>query len=81
MGDVVWKLRGRLGLSQKQLAKKAGVSVSALKALEQTPHRSSRHTITAVAQALGLEEVDLIGYGVRLGAPAERGHVRKVAGK
>jgi len=81
MGDLVWKLRLRLKWTQKQLAKRAGISVSAVRGLEDSPHRSSRHTIVAVAQALGVEEVDLVGFEKRLGQAEETGHVRRVAGK
>jgi len=81
MGDVVLKLRKRHGWTQQQLADKAHLSVAAVKGLERYPHRSSRQTIAAIAGALGLREVDLIGYEKRLEPAADKGHVRRVAGK
>ena len=79
MGDVVRKLRERQGLTQQELGDKSGTSVSAVKTLENQPHRSSRQTIAAIAGALGLREVDLIAYGADLDRPVAKGHVRRVA--
>jgi predicted ATPase/DNA-binding XRE family transcriptional regulator len=56
LSDFVRSYRLRAGLSQEQLAERAGVSVKAIGAIEQGARRAPyRHTVAQLARALNLE--------------------------
>jgi predicted ATPase/DNA-binding XRE family transcriptional regulator len=69
LSDVVRSYRLRAGLSQEQLAERAGVSVKAIGAIEQGVRRAPyRHTIARLARALNLPDAE----AALLGEAAER---------
>jgi transcriptional regulator with XRE-family HTH domain len=56
------RLRQRAALSQEELAARAGVSVSTIRALEEAQRRRSHpHTLVALADALGLSNNERAG--------------------
>jgi predicted ATPase/DNA-binding XRE family transcriptional regulator len=73
LSDVVRSYRLRAGLSQEQLAERAGISVNAIGAIEQGVRRAPyRHTIAQLARALNLPDAE----AAILGEAAERSRRR-----
>ena len=62
LGDRLAKLRRPSGLTQEQVADRAGVSVDVVRKLEQhRKHAARLPTLHALAAALGVELTTLIG--------------------
>jgi len=73
LSDVVRSYRLRAGLSQEQLAERAGISVNAIGAIEQGVRRAPyRQTIAQLVRALNLPDAE----AAILGAAAERSRRR-----
>jgi transcriptional regulator with XRE-family HTH domain len=67
IGDRLRRLRSERGLTQEQLAERAGVSVDLIKKLEQGRRESARLTsLTALATALDVPRSDLLDKRPRL---------------
>ncbi|OON82212.1 helix-turn-helix domain-containing protein [Streptomyces tsukubensis] len=72
MGERIAHLRHRRGLTQEQLAERAGVSVDVVRKLEQGRRRSARlATVNALARALDSEPSYLIGQPATFETRAE----------
>lgn len=61
IGDNIRKKRKEKNFSQNQLAKKAGVSQSALSAIEKDVQNPSSQTVSLIAEALGCSLAELLG--------------------
>ena len=55
--------RERLGISQKELAEKVGISQSFLCDIEQGRSKPSIDTALKIAEALGIEDIKFFDYG------------------
>lgn len=71
-GLRVVKLREARGLSQEELAHRAGVSVRTISRLENGRHDGRRGTVRAIAEALSVEERDILGDVLLDGAPHQQ---------
>jgi predicted ATPase/transcriptional regulator with XRE-family HTH domain len=60
LAEQLQRLRRRAGLSQQDLAERAGVSLATIGALEQGRRQPHPHTVTVLADALGLLEADRV---------------------
>ena len=67
LARVVIVRRGRLGLSQQDLAKRMGTTASVISRIESGQHRTSTETLRRLAEALGGRAV----VGFEFGTPAE----------
>jgi transcriptional regulator with XRE-family HTH domain len=65
LGDRVTSLRKKRGLSQKQLATKAGVSSSTISRLEKGEGIPGNDSIRQIARVLEVEDVTLLHLGGR----------------
>lgn len=80
VGELVRYHRGRVGMTQEQLAKKAGISAAALVRLEGGEIRRPRAgTLGKLAGALELDPAELAGF-VAGTSPAERPEPVEAAG-
>ena len=70
VGDRIKERRKQLGLSQKELADKAGLRQATISAAETGKNNPSSETIQVIAQALGIRHSDL------LGEIAEQSHIQ-----
>ncbi len=69
--EVLLRWRSAAGLSQRELALRAGLSVRAVRDLETgTTARPRRHSVTALAEALGLTGDDLTAFRASISWPA-----------
>ncbi|MFF3852657.1 helix-turn-helix domain-containing protein [Micromonospora sp. NPDC002575] len=76
LGRRIAEIRGRRGMSQRELAQAASVSVDLVSKLEQGQRRSARlDTVAALAQALDVTLAELLGKPRGLGAKAEDGEI------
>src|SRR3954454_14065489 len=67
LGERVRRLRAERGMTQEQLAERAGVSVDLVKKLEQGRRESARlTTLTKLAQALDVSRSELLDRRSRL---------------
>ncbi|MFI6906030.1 ATP-binding protein [Nonomuraea sp. NPDC050394] len=72
-GPMLRRLRERAGLTQEQLAERAGISTNAVSALERgVRSRPYRHTRDALAAALGITAVERAAWEGALSAPVFR---------
>ena len=60
IGEVIRQLRERLGLTQLQLAARAGVTDTTLRSVERGRKAYHRSTLVALASALGTNVDDVI---------------------
>jgi DNA-binding SARP family transcriptional activator/tetratricopeptide (TPR) repeat protein/DNA-binding XRE family transcriptional regulator len=73
-GSLVRAYRGETGLTQRELAAKAGISVAALRDFEQSRRRWPRpNSLAALAQALGLDPDQTAGLARAATLPRRRG--------
>ncbi len=62
-GDLLRRFREQAGLTQEQLAEKAGLTAKAIGALERRERRRPYpHTVLALATALGLSDADRAAF-------------------
>ncbi len=80
LSDVVRSYRLRAGLSQEQLAERAGISANAIGAIEQGVRRAPyRHTIAQLARALNLADAEAAILGEAAERSRRRGGSRRLA--
>jgi transcriptional regulator with XRE-family HTH domain len=60
-GERVAQLRDARGMSQEDLAQEASVSVKTISRFENGRHDGRRTTVRRIADALGVDEADIIG--------------------
>jgi transcriptional regulator with XRE-family HTH domain len=60
LGAAVATARSKAGLTQAELAQHAGLEESVLIALEQGQYKPSSDELSRLAQALGVDELDLL---------------------
>ena len=60
VGIAIKTIREQKGLSQNQLAKKSGISQSAISSIESTTKSPSIDTVFEIASALGISITDLL---------------------
>jgi transcriptional regulator with XRE-family HTH domain len=58
--DKLWKLRVNQGLTQRELAREAGISNSTLSKIEHGRSSARPPTLKQLADVLGVEPVDLL---------------------
>ncbi|SCL15000.1 helix-turn-helix domain-containing protein [Micromonospora inyonensis] len=76
LGRQIAKIRGRRGMSQRELAAAAGVSVDLVSKLEQGQRKSARlESVAALAHALDVTPAELLGKPRGLAAGAEDGEI------
>ncbi len=61
VGDEIKKRRESVGISQNQLAKRAGCAQSTLSAIEKSTKKPSTETLRGIAGALGCTVAELMG--------------------
>jgi DNA-binding SARP family transcriptional activator/tetratricopeptide (TPR) repeat protein/DNA-binding XRE family transcriptional regulator len=71
-GSLVRAYRREAGLTQRELAAKAGLSVAALRDFEQSRRRPRPHSLAAVASALGLNPDQAASLGRAAALPRQR---------
>ncbi len=72
-GDLLRQHRNAAGLTQEDLAKRAGLSVDTISLLERGEHRRPhRYTMQSLAEALGLSQQDRIRFEKATRQPAVR---------
>ncbi len=77
VGELVRYHRGRVGMTQEQLAQEAGISTAALVRLEGGEIKRPRAgTLSKLAGALGVDPAELVGFVARPGHPAVHPAVR-----
>jgi transcriptional regulator with XRE-family HTH domain len=52
--------RAKVGMTQAELARRAGLEESTLAALEQGQYKPASHELSQVAEALGVDELELL---------------------
>ena len=60
LGASVAEARSKAGLTQAELAQRAGMDESVFSALEQGQYKPTSDELTRLAQALGVDELDLM---------------------
>lgn len=76
LGEQLAVYRRRRGMSQRDLAESAGVSVDIVRKLEQGQRRAARlDTVASLAQALDITPAELLGKPRGLGGGAEDGEI------
>lgn len=60
LGAAIAEARSKAGLTQEELAQRAGLDASIIKALEQGQHKPTSNELSQLAQALGVDELDLL---------------------
>lgn len=63
IGDRIKQLREKLGLSNRQLAKKAGLSQPVMNRLENNERKADIQTLQKICQALGITLKDFFDEG------------------
>jgi transcriptional regulator with XRE-family HTH domain len=80
IGDRIRAVRKAVGLTQEEIARRAGLTLKAVGEVErgevQDPHISS---LASIARALGVEVADLLGEPVPLAEVPETGHDMRVS--
>jgi predicted ATPase/DNA-binding XRE family transcriptional regulator len=72
-GDLLRQHRNAAGLTQEDLAERAGLSVDTISLLERGEHRRPhRYTMQSLADALGLSQPDRIRFAMAARMPAAR---------
>jgi transcriptional regulator with XRE-family HTH domain len=77
LGAEVARRRAAAGLGVGELAKLAGLAEAVVSAIERGEHRAGPRELQAVAEALGVDELDLLrrptpGYLILPGAETDR---------
>ena len=60
LGAAVAEARAKAGLTQAELAQRAGLGEAKLAALEQGPYNPESHELSRLAEALGVDELELL---------------------
>jgi transcriptional regulator with XRE-family HTH domain len=60
LGAAVTQARSKAGLTQAELAQRAGLDESIVSALEQGQYKPTSNELSQLAQALGVDELDLL---------------------
>ena len=60
LGAAVAEVRTKAGLTQAELAQRAGLDEATISALEQGQYKSASDELSRLAQALGVDELDLL---------------------
>ncbi len=60
LGVAIAEARSKAGLTQVELAQRAGLEESAVSALEQGQYKPTSNELSQLAQALGVDELDLL---------------------
>jgi transcriptional regulator with XRE-family HTH domain len=60
LGAAIAQARSKAGLTQAELAQRAGLDESVLSALEQGQYKPASDELSRLAQALGVDELDLL---------------------
>lgn len=60
LGAAITEARSKAGLTQTELAERAGLDASVLSALEQGQYKPTSNELSRLAQALGIDELDLL---------------------
>jgi transcriptional regulator with XRE-family HTH domain len=60
LGEAVAEARAKAGLTQAELASRAGLDEATLAALEQGKYKPKSHELSRLAEALGVDELDLL---------------------
>lgn len=60
LGVAIAEARSKAGLTQAELAQRAGLEESAISALEQGQYKATSNELSQLAQALGVDELDLL---------------------
>jgi transcriptional regulator with XRE-family HTH domain len=73
-GDLLRRRRDGVGLTQEDLAERTGLTSQAISLLERGERcRPQRYTVRKLAEALGLEGQDLVGFEAAARRPSARG--------
>ena len=60
LGTAIAEARSKAGLSQAEFAQRAGLDESVISALEQGQYKPTSEDLSRLAQALGVDELDLL---------------------
>jgi len=60
LGAAIAEARSKAGLTQAELAQRAGLEESVVSALEQGQYKPTSNELSQLAQALGVDELDLL---------------------
>ncbi len=60
LGAAVARARAKAGMTQAELANRAGIDESTLAALEQGQYKPESHELSQLAEALGVDELALL---------------------
>jgi transcriptional regulator with XRE-family HTH domain len=60
LGAAVAAARAKAGMTQAELARRAGIDEATLAALEQGQYRPASHELSQLAEALGVDELELL---------------------
>jgi transcriptional regulator with XRE-family HTH domain len=60
LGAAIAEARSKAGLTQAELAQRADLDETVLSALEQGQHKPASDELSRLAQALGVDELDLL---------------------
>jgi len=60
LGAAVAEARAKAGLTQAELAQRAGLDEAKLAALEQGQYKPESHELSRLAEALGVDELELL---------------------
>ena len=60
LGAAIAEARSKAGLTQVELAQRAGLEEFAVSALEQGQYKPTSNELSQLAQALGVDELDLL---------------------
>jgi len=60
LGTAIAEARSKAGLTQEELAQRAGLDASVVRALEQGQYKPTSNELSQLAQALGVDELDLL---------------------
>jgi transcriptional regulator with XRE-family HTH domain len=60
LGTTVAGARAKSGMTQAELARRAGLDEATIAALEQGQYRPASHELSQLAEALGVDELELL---------------------
>jgi transcriptional regulator with XRE-family HTH domain len=60
LGAAVAGARAKAGMTQAELASRAGIDEATIAALEQGQYRPDSHELSRLAEALGVDELELL---------------------
>ena len=60
LGAAVAAARAKAGMAQAELASRVGLDETAIAALEQGQYRPASHELSRLAEALGVDELELL---------------------